>query len=449
MKKIKTFFSCIIFLVLMLLVNEFFHYLLIDDTKSYTRIMMHEMYESEENIDVLFLGSSHCYRSLNPEITDEVFGAHTFNGGSSLQGLDTTYSLLVEADKKHNLKEVYVELYCGITAETFSNRGDLTATYLISDYMKPSLNRFQLLINASSPKHYFNSFILGRREWEKLFDSSYIKELFEKKQTNAYKNYEYIVDITDAYMGRGYVGSKMVWGEDSNYYSSINFSFYENYISDDCTEYIKKIINYCKKNNIKLTFFSAPIHNFELACYGNYDYYIEQVNYLLSDYDVSYYDFNLCKPEVLNIDGSKLMDSHHLNIDGAQEFSKIFGEFFTGKLDESIFYPSFNAKMDDMDIPLLGYIMEPLDEFSEETKDENKYFDFDNYNYIAINPVTYKDHVFEYRISKKLDDEEIPIQDWNENIILFYPKGESGIFYIESRIAGTTEIINVTNYQYN
>lgn len=449
MKKLKTILSCIIFLILMLGINEFFHYLLIDDTKSYTRIMMHELYESEENIDVLFLGSSHSYRSLNPEITDEVFGAHTFNAGTSLQGLDTAYALLVETDKQNDLKEVYVELYYGITSETYHERKDLTATYLVSDYMKPSFNRIQLLINASSPKHYFNSFILGRREWEKLFDAAYLNELFAKKQSTSYKNYEYIVDATDAYMGRGFVGSSIIYGEDSNYMPSESFAFYDNYISKDCKTYLGKIIDYCKKNNIRLAFYSAPMHNFDLASFGNYDYYIKQVNDFLADYDVFYYDFNLCKPEILDIDGTKLMDSHHLNIAGAEQFSRVFGEFFTGKLDESIFYPTFNAKLKDIDTPLLGYIMKPMDEFFDEVKDEDKYFDFDTYNYVSINPLTYKDVTFEYRISKDVDDNILPFQDWHENTILFYPKNESGIFYIEARITGTTEIINETHYEYH
>lgn len=41
------------------------NYLLMDDSQSYTRLTMHELYEradAGEEIDTLFLGSSHCYR---------------------------------------------------------------------------------------------------------------------------------------------------------------------------------------------------------------------------------------------------------------------------------------------------------------------------------------------------------------------------------------------------
>ena len=122
MKRIKNFVSIIVFLLLMFFINEVLRYLLIDDSASLTRLMMHEFYTEEENIDILFLGSSHCYRSLNPQITDEIFQKNTFNAGSSLQGLDASYALLVEAGKENRLEEVYVEIFYGITKEVYSER---------------------------------------------------------------------------------------------------------------------------------------------------------------------------------------------------------------------------------------------------------------------------------------------------------------------------------------
>lgn len=34
----------------------------------------------------------------------------------------------------------------------------MTSTYIVSDYMKPSLNRFLYLINASTPDYWIHSF---------------------------------------------------------------------------------------------------------------------------------------------------------------------------------------------------------------------------------------------------------------------------------------------------
>ena len=45
-------------------------FLLVDDVHSYSRVMLQELYADAGNIDTLFLGSSHCYRSVDPAQVD-------------------------------------------------------------------------------------------------------------------------------------------------------------------------------------------------------------------------------------------------------------------------------------------------------------------------------------------------------------------------------------------
>ena len=58
-------------------------FLLVDDVHSYSRVMLQELYADAGNIDTLFLGSSHCYRSVDPAAVDAALGTHSFNAGSS------------------------------------------------------------------------------------------------------------------------------------------------------------------------------------------------------------------------------------------------------------------------------------------------------------------------------------------------------------------------------
>ena len=60
-------------------------FLLVDDVHSYSRVMLQELYADAGNIDTLFLGSSHCYRSVDPAQVDAALGTHSFNAGSSQQ----------------------------------------------------------------------------------------------------------------------------------------------------------------------------------------------------------------------------------------------------------------------------------------------------------------------------------------------------------------------------
>ena len=116
-KNVKRVVACLLFCVMFIGCGEFFRYILIDDTGSYTRITFHEMYE-QENIDVLFVGSSHCYRSFIPEIFDDELGIASFNGGTSSQNLDGSYMVIKEAARYNDIKHVYLELYYNCAFDT-------------------------------------------------------------------------------------------------------------------------------------------------------------------------------------------------------------------------------------------------------------------------------------------------------------------------------------------
>lgn len=109
-KKIRYAAGGLIFLLLFVGCGQFLQYILVDDTVSYTRITFHEMYE-QDNIDILFVGSSHCYRSFIPEILDEKLGKNTFNAGTSSQHLDSSYMIIREAAKYNDIEHIYLELY--------------------------------------------------------------------------------------------------------------------------------------------------------------------------------------------------------------------------------------------------------------------------------------------------------------------------------------------------
>lgn len=451
MKKLKILLSVAVFLLLMLLINNLFHFILIDDSESFTRIMMHEMYTQEEDIDVLYLGSSHCYRSLIPEVTDGIFNANTFNAGTSLQQLDATYAMLVETAKTNDLKKVYVELYYGVNGEIFAERTDMTATYLISDYMKPSINKFQLILNASSSEHYVNGFILGRRNWEKLFDLGYIKQTVSKKLSEPYKNYDYISIKGDTYRSKGFMANDLEFTGSSDYITTadISTSFYDNYISDDCRKYIIKIIEFCQKEDIELTFFSAPMTDFSLMTLGNYDSYIKQVKSFLSKYDVKYYDFNLCKTEYLNLENNDYIDPQHLNTAGAEKFSKVFGEFFTGTLTEEIFHDSYNDKVATLGTKILGLHIVPVEAYSMAELYPDLYFDLDNYRYWDIRPLTSGSSAAQYNIEKVTTDGEKTIfQNWDGNSFVYVPINETGMLYIKAQDAFTGQTTGEIQFPY-
>lgn len=341
--------SPFLFLLLLFGANRLLRYLIYDDSDSYTRLAFHEMRTQQENIDVLFLGSSHCFRSVDVGVTDELFAANTFNAGSALQSWDGSYAILKEAAKKNDLKKVYVEMYYDIAGEVYWEREGLTSVYIISDYLSPSFNKARYLMEGSAPDYWIEGFFSPRRYWQKLFSRGHIAEVVATKRTEGYKNYEYWGDPeTDSqyYTQKGYIANRE---SIENY----DFSFEGDWepipdavFSADDKKSVKRIIDYCEKHDIELAFFSVPMPYYNMVATGNYESYIEQVNNLLEESGVPYYDFNLCREEYFSYDCGLFMDEDHLNSAGAESFSQLFAELMLGWIEkEDLFYDSYEEKM--------------------------------------------------------------------------------------------------------
>ena len=342
MRILKNFGLILFFCALFVLCGKGFHYLLIDDTQSYTRLMMHEFYH-QKNIDHLFVGSSHCYAALDPEITDEIFRADTFNAGSSLQAQDASFALIREAVERFHVKHIYREMYyLMMSNDEYKDREQLTGTYIISDYMTPSLNKARFLLEASSPKYYVNSFLPARRNWEGLLHPSELRELLSKKQTEAYKKFSPFA----GYRTKGFVANQ---GEipgglllDTAGFDVIHTES----PSSDWLKTIRQIIEYCGKKGVSLTLFSAPMTLFQTAGVGNYDDYIALVRSLTEGTSADYADFNLCREEYFDQTPDLFSDAGHLNEKGAETFSRVFASYFTGEITaDNLFYASMEEKI--------------------------------------------------------------------------------------------------------
>ncbi len=136
------------------------NYLLTDDTQSYTRLTMHELYETagrEKEIDSLFLGSSHCFRAYDPMQFEELTGKNAFNLGSSAQNYDTSYYLLKEALRLCDIRTVYLDMHYKFLFIDKKDR-DLVQANIISDYMRFSPNKLEFLLTTSEAKEYTNRF---------------------------------------------------------------------------------------------------------------------------------------------------------------------------------------------------------------------------------------------------------------------------------------------------
>ena len=117
------------------------------------------------------------------------------------------------------------------------------------------------------------------------------------------------------------------------------------------------------------------------------------------------------------------MDTHHLNAKGAEAFSTLFSKFYTGEIGEKeLFYNSYDEKISNHKERIYGLITNV-----SETEDGTE-------KMLSISPVDNTEKAIYYRITKTAENstEEIRLQDFDVNSVLYLPKEENGTVNIEA-----------------
>ena len=124
-------------------------------------------------------------------------------------------------------------------------------------------------------------------------------------------------------------------------------------IADCRINYFEKIKEYCDENEINLICITSPITptSYECLCY-------EQVNETMENFfeneNVTYYDFNLLKEDVLDRTKDDYVDNEgHMGITLSKKYSTFLGEFLDtvisrDDVDTSIFYENIDEASKDL-----------------------------------------------------------------------------------------------------
>lgn len=353
MKFLRVMGVCLATMCMVMLFLSGLDYVFSNDATSWARIELHELYGQEE-IDSIFLGASHVYSGINPAIADETWEQNTFNCSTSAQRIDTSYLLLKEADRVSDIDTCFLEISVnGVTRGL--EEGTLQEVCRVTDYMRPSWNKFSYLWTVLQPQDYMNAFCRARRNWKSVYSLRKMKETVSAKCTAVYRNYEYIKVESGNYAGKGFVRFQE---EFENVGARVRLPIKENLVNEEFRHYFQEIAEYCQENDIELVCFSAPLPEYTLESFGNYDEYYMQAKQLCEENNVSFYDFNLTNPSILTMNDTDFRDSTHMNEMGAERFTKVMAEFFAGKIDEKeLFYDSYEEKKEHLPKRFIGLII--------------------------------------------------------------------------------------------
>jgi hypothetical protein len=250
-------------------------------------------------IDLLFLGSSHTYKGFDPRIFDAK-GISTFNLGSSSQTPLNSYYLLKSYLPTIKPKYVVLDLYW-----TVLGLDGIEAAVDIISNTEIDKNMLDMTVSTQNIVVY-NSII-----YSKL--AQYFDPLSEVVQAGSKDEY---------YIPGGYTQTLLtqnILGKDELQ----NIRNYTITLNDKQLEYIRKIVELCRANNIKVIFVIAPVTAEYFNKALNYGYYISKINNIANDYKIVVFDYN--KRADLNLNSMEdFCDKDHLTQKGVVKFNTLF-----------------------------------------------------------------------------------------------------------------------------
>lgn len=237
------------------------------------------------DVDILFIGSSRCYRGFDPRIFEKA-GYKTFNLGSSNQTPVQSRFLLEKYLKQLNPALIIME----VNPDVFSNNGVESAIDIISnENMDFSLLKMAVEINDIK---VWNTFIFALFSKGTGLENNFTEEKYKEGQI---------------YIPGGYVQNT-----DQHFHNEIGNTYVCN-LNKKQLKAFENIMTWVHASNIKILLVQSPVvASLYSACTEN-----ENFDFLMHQ-KAAYFNFN----KILNLtDSLDFYDGQHLNQNGVEKLN--------------------------------------------------------------------------------------------------------------------------------
>lgn len=305
---------------------------------AHTKQRFEDFYNTPKNtIDVVFLGSSHSYCSFDPVIFDSMTGSNSFQMGTPLQHLDTSYYVFKEILNYQKPKVLVMDIYFKIIEQSFDlKQADsffqvAKDENLKNDYINDVFSLGEKAKYFFKPIRYQQDYFAYKsKEYKDKIESKFNVHLVEKKQEGVEK-----------YSAKGFIYCD--YGIPSDKYGDANqFTGYDgrNFdIDNNQKKYLDKIIQLCEDNNIKIVFVTSPIANISMEKIKYYDKVNQKIAQYSEENNIPYIDYNIVNMNENLLKNSNFRDDSHLNYSGVVIVNKHFVNWL---IDGGIFDTNWN-----------------------------------------------------------------------------------------------------------
>lgn len=294
-----------------------------------------------EECDTLIIGESHGETGYDPYVISDVTGDQVFNLSRRLMPVVNLRYIMEEANIKGQYKRVIL---------------DLDPSYWDDDHRGTFGSDTNLLFRLTERRwlDYLKN-ILAKDNYNDTFadysvDAAKVKQISQNMECKLNKAYltgdessiQNIYSIIGAAECYEYKGRGFRYGFKKMEVEWPRWIFDENNIREENVEAFKKIVKYCKDNDIELVCVQSALPPYRLQN-ENMDEVHDYFTKLCSEYQVPFYDLNYLKDEYLS-----RTDDDYVDLDGhmmgelADRQSAVLGQILISENKDAFFYDNYD-----------------------------------------------------------------------------------------------------------
>ena len=309
--------------------------------------LMWESYYEQEQVDMIFVGSSLCQGSFDTYIFDEHLGVNSFNMGTPLQAVPQSIRAIETAIEEHDIQTVIFGMSFATlkTEEVLEAEMTFEKSRIREKGMPGSLIESIRYLWSDGVRDVEKSFLFffpwmyNRGELSK---TAIIENVSLKLRQLKEKYFHIPIEDHQIYH-KGFQNHDGVVFNYDNVWETNSYRYYGANLDDKMMESLEELIKLCKRQEIDLIVINTPHPYFDvISCYEYYEKNHNEVKALCSSYGVDYYDFSLAKPEIFDVKAEHFSDYEHMNLAGAKIFSRQLCDFLirraNGENLEACFY---------------------------------------------------------------------------------------------------------------
>lgn len=294
-------------ILLFLAVNAVYHIVSWKDTTGDYVSSVQQLYHTDEElIDVLFVGSSHCYCSVYPDYLWRDSGIAAFDLAISGQDKWASYYSVAEALKTQNPKVVAVECY-GLLYEGYESEGNKYRNLLSYKLSPDNVSLIKKVAERENQVDYILRWPIVHTRYREL------------------EQYDFVQYEPSVY-GRG---ASYSWGVDTGPYFPWILSCNETAeLSEENKRWLDDLIDLSEKEDFTLIFFVAP----KFVDAERQKVFNGAAEYV-SERGVDFVDFGKLSEKIGLDSDSDFMDGNHCNAYGAAKVTGYMRDYLTEHFD--------------------------------------------------------------------------------------------------------------------